>query len=615
MSLSIFMFHDIYIPGKENIEYPQRWGMRSFLPLKAFQERLNYIERNYEVISLASDLTNLNPNNKYAILTFDDGMKSAYDYALKELWHRGLPGTFFIPVEPVKTQRIMTDHKIQFVIAAFHNNMPELVRNILDHVSEHQEERDRIYNQYSVSKLKGKYNWWTPEEVFVTRFFREYPCESNKILHNIFTRYVDLKQRLYMNMDEVMEIANTYGMTIGGHGWKSINMDYAYPDDIIREIKHSKTFLEEIGMKKFYFSYPNGACPQYSVDLLKELNFSYALTTQQVTVSVTDVLENSLNLGRFDGSQITFSPKIVICGIQDQLLEILYYLRNEGIKVTHVVTISEQEAKRQKASGWVSYENLLPKDVMLKYIDHYAMTNNDNDYNYFQEQRFDILLLGGWQRLIPERILRTIKYGGIGQHGSSDYLPKFRGRSPINWSIILGKKRIVWHIFFMTAGVDDGEIIDFETFQINEWDDCHTIYYKVGIVVKEMYKRNIPKILSGNIDTLPQTGEVTFYEKRSPNDGKISFNKSVYDIYNLVRGVTHPYPGAFCYVKRSGEEKKVMIWKCQPFDSFLSFYVKNKYGEVVEVFNDGRYIIKAEEGLLLITESDDTEVKVGDVYL
>jgi len=609
MPISIYMFHDIYIRGVEDIEYPQRWGMRSFLPFGTFLERLDYIEENYTIISLASDLSNLDPKIEYAILTLDDGMKTQYDYAFKTLQQRSIPATFFIPSAPVKSQTIMTDHKIQFLIAAFDGKYDTLIGHILDHVSTQQEERDMIYNEYCISKWKGRNNWWTSDEVFITRFFREYQSDNGQILNNLFTRFVDISQRLYMNIDEVKEIVNTPGMTVGGHGWKSINMEFAHPNDIIHEIRHTKTFLEDIGMKRLFFAYPNGSSPRQATDLLRELGFEYALTTVSGKYE-SSILKSPLHVGRIDGSQHTFSPKIVICGVQEQLVEILYYLRKNGIYVTHVVTITEKEATRQKASGWVSYEGRLPQDVKLKYLDHYSMKNNEDDYLYFQQERFDVLILGGWQRLLPERVLRTIEYGGIGQHGSSDYLPKYRGRSPINWSIILGKKRIVWHIFFMTAGVDDGEIIDFETFQINEWDDCNTIYYKISIVVKEMYKKNIPKILSGDVETITQKGEITFYEKRTPEDGKISFDKSMYDIYNLVRGVTRPYPGAFCY---SGN-KKVMIWKCQPFDSHLQFYISKKYGEIVEVFDDGNYIVKAEEGLLLITESDDSDVKVGDVY-
>ena len=74
------------------------------------------------------------------------------------------------------------------------------------------------------------------------------------------------------------------------------------------------------------------------------------------------------------------------------------------------------------------------------------------------------MILGGWQRLVPDKILKTLKYGGLGQHGSSEFLPKFRGRSPLNWSIIMGKRRLIWNLFVMTSGIDDGDIVDFIEF-------------------------------------------------------------------------------------------------------------------------------------------------------
>ena len=46
----------------------------------------------------------------------------------------------------------------------------------------------------------------------------------------------------------------------------------------------------------------------------------------------------------------------------------------------------------------------------------------------------------GWQRLIPDNILSSTKIGIFGMHGSSEGLPKGRGRSPLNWSLILNYK-------------------------------------------------------------------------------------------------------------------------------------------------------------------------------
>ena len=215
--------------------------------------------------------------------------------------------------------------------------------------------------------------------------------------------------------------------------------------------------------------------------------------------------------------------------------------------------------------------------------------------------------MGGWQRLLPKNILDTINIGAIGQHGSSELLPRCRGRSPINWSIILNRKRLVWNIFIITPGIDDGKIIDSKIIEINNHDDCNTMYKKIGIIVKKMYLDNIPKLLNNSYSCYSQTGEPTYYEKRVPEQGKINWNNSLNDIYNLVRAVTFPYPGAFTF----NGFNKIMIWKCQPFD-YNIIYNKN-IGEIVEIFDDNSFIVNCCDGTLLITEHDSKHHNIGDI--
>ena len=218
-------------------------------------------------------------------------------------------------------------------------------------------------------------------------------------------------------------------------------------------------------------------------------------------------------------------------------------------------------------------------------------------------------MLGGWQRLIPDTILNTIKHGGIGQHGSSELLPKGRGRSPLNWSIILNRKRLIWNIFFMTPGIDDGYIIDNRNVNINSFDTCKTLYYKVSIIVKNMYLENIPKILNNQIVGTRQKGIPTFYEKRTPDDGLIDWNKPMEDIYNLIRAVTYPYPGAFTF----NGLNKIYIWKAQPFDNNIT-YPNAKYGEIVEIF-ENEFIVNCMDGLLLVTQHDAPNIYIKDLSL
>ena len=49
----------------------------------------------------------------------------------------------------------------------------------------------------------------------------------------------------------------------------------------------------------------------------------------------------------------------------------------------------------------------------------------------------------------------------------------------------------------------------------------------------------------------------SYFGGRKPADGLIDWTKSAVQIYNLIRGVTHPYPGAFTYL----DGKKVVIWR------------------------------------------------------
>ncbi|CAF3700014.1 unnamed protein product, partial [Rotaria sp. Silwood1] len=62
------------------------------------------------------------------------------------------------------------------------------------------------------------------------------------------------------------------------------------------------------------------------------------------------------------------------------------------------------------------------------------------------------------------------------------------------------------------------------------------------------------------LDILP-----SFFPKRTEEDGAIFWDKDTTEIYNLIRGVTFPFPGAFSFL----EDEKIRIWKAQPFDTRL----------------------------------------------
>ncbi len=302
------------------------------------------------------------------------------------------------------------------------------------------------------------------------------------------------------------------------------------------------------------------------------------------------------------------NKKIVVCGCTEFGYDVTDHLISQGIPIAQIVSLNPEQAEKSKVSGYKSFETLSKKSkIPIFYPKLYSM-KDEQDLSFFQKEKFDLLLVCGWQRLIPEDILKTLTIGGIGSHGSSELLPKGRGRSPVNWSIIEGKKHFILQLFLLTPGVDDGDILFHQTFDINEWDTCQTIYYKISLVMKQSLTKLIPKIFQNDFSRIPQKGEASFYPKRTPEDGKISWEKTVFEIHNLIKAVTKPYPGSFSFIK----EQKIMFWKAQPFDSKIDF-LDAKIGQIVEKFETGDFIVKCKTGSILITEYDG-EVNTGDIF-
>lgn len=290
--------------------------------------------------------------------------------------------------------------------------------------------------------------------------------------------------------------------------------------------------------------------------------------------------------------------KIVMCGCHEAGVHLIEFLISKGIKFSYFVTLTEEQAQINKVSGYFDYSSIAKRNNIPVYIPNTYTLKNKQDEEFFKKEAFDLLIQGGWQRLFPDFVLETLKIGAIGIHGSSDHLPKGRGRSPLNWSLIEGKKRFILSAFLMKPGVDDGDVFATETFDINDLDDIRSLYYKVGIVCKRMIMKNLNALLSGTLEHLhPQIGIPSYYPKRTEQDGAICWETmDVYQIYNLIRATTSPYPGAFAAI----EGKINKIWKARIFDTRIT-YPESAYGDVVENFGICK-IINCRGGLLLLEE-------------
>ena len=115
----------------------------------------------------------------------------------------------------------------------------------------------------------------------------------------------------------------------------------------------------------------------------------------------------------------------------------------------------------------------------------------------------------------------------------------------------------------MVAKPDAGDIVDQEKVGIAFTDTAQDVFGKVNEAAVTVLRRAWPRLVAGTADRIPMNlAAGSYFGGRKPDDGRIDWNKSAVEIYNLIRGVTHPYPGAFTGLNG----KKMIIWSAWPVE-------------------------------------------------
>ncbi|MDD2970535.1 MAG: hypothetical protein PHE02_00190 [Lachnospiraceae bacterium] len=305
--------------------------------------------------------------------------------------------------------------------------------------------------------------------------------------------------------------------------------------------------------------------------------------------------------------------KVVLFGVKDTTEEIVEYVHNHVCKIDLIVTIHPDVLKGNQVSGYKGLTFFEEKYGIEVFQTHAYGLNDEETTGFFAENEFGIGISMGWQRLIPENVLDSFEEGIFGFHGSCGYLPFGRGRSPLNWSVINGDSRFILNLFQYDKAADSPNVFANEMFSINEHDTIRTLQYKNMIVSKRLIGKLLQAYRAGTIVIGRESKDFDgWYQKRTAADGKIDFHKRTREIYNLVRGVTRPFPGAFAYCNEEEEGQKVTIWQVHPFDDILDFSAYAP-GEIMDIF-DGKLMVRTLDGSLLIEEYDcRVPLQTGDV--
>lgn len=263
-------------------------------------------------------------------------------------------------------------------------------------------------------------------------------------------------------------------------------------------------------------------------------------------------------------------------------------------KITHVFI--EQEHVHEHLQF---YEKIIQECQKAQY-DYSLNAGNDEITSVLDTKlgiynSFDYIMSFGYRRIIPERILGKAAIASLGVHFSP--LPRYRGFAPLNWVLINGEQKTAVNLFCLDKEVDNGDIVDREFVAIDYRDDINTLYEKCICEFRKLLHRSIPKLETGKFETEKQdSSKATYACARSPEDGVINWNQGSREIYNLVRALTYPFPGAFTYYR----DQKLYIWSCEEYS--IPQYEGLIPGKVIKIIKDTGIVVLCGTGAVLLKE-------------
>jgi len=223
--------------------------------------------------------------------------------------------------------------------------------------------------------------------------------------------------------------------------------------------------------------------------------------------------------------------------------------------------------------------------------------------------RPDLIFSFYYRRILPEEMLTAAGIGAYNMHGS--LLPKFRGRAPVNWAVLKGETQTGATLHVMTERADRGPIVDQEAVPIGPDDTAFEVQKRVTAAAVAVLARQLDALEAGTARAVPQDeSKASRFGRRTPEDGRIDWSRPAREIHDLVRAVTHPYPGAFTDLFGG----RTLVWRSRlpglaGHDTFPG-QVRAENGSIRVACGDDRYV-----ELLALQREGGAEVEAAQFAL
>lgn len=174
----------------------------------------------------------------------------------------------------------------------------------------------------------------------------------------------------------------------------------------------------------------------------------------------------------------------------------------------------------------------------------------------------DVMVVIAYGLILPKKVLAIPRLGCINVHAS--LLPRWRGASPIQHSILFGDPISGVTIMQMDAGMDTGDILSTVSYEILPHETAGTLHDQLALLGADPLIKTLNALVAGNVQPQPQSQlaiEATYAGKISKEDGAIIWDKPAKEIDCQIRAY-NPWPIAYTSV--NNELMRIYEAKIEP---------------------------------------------------
>lgn len=171
---------------------------------------------------------------------------------------------------------------------------------------------------------------------------------------------------------------------------------------------------------------------------------------------------------------------------------------------------------------------------------------------------FELLISVGYRFIIESAVLEKSKIA-INLHPT--LLPKYRGYRSGPFIIMNNERETGVTLHYIDNGMDTGDIILQKKIVLSSFDTVKSMSLKTSLIEGAVLIEGLNLLLENRVSAIKQneSDATVFNQIRTPKDSEIDPNKSIKDLYNVIRACDPDEYPAFFYV--DGEKVCIKLWR------------------------------------------------------